>query len=111
MVKQMPKLAPRVSWKRCGSIGDSPPVHEGAQSHEHPADHLLSAVVLLIWFVATGLTQTMIGITEWKLPGEDLMIWIMIANELPGAGAWAIGLLVGIQLIFYGIGANHAPVT
>ena len=31
-------------------------------------------VILVIWFVATGLTQTMIGIAEWKMPGAGLMI-------------------------------------
>lgn len=71
-------------------------------------------VVLVIWFVATGLTQTMIGIAEWKMPGAGLMVLsgvvsfvlgLLIANELPEAAAWAIGLLVGIQLLFYGMGA------
>lgn len=71
-------------------------------------------VILVIWFVATGLTQTMIGIAEWKMPGAGLMIFsgilsfvlgVLIANELPEAAAWAIGLLVGIQLIFYGMSA------
>jgi uncharacterized membrane protein HdeD (DUF308 family) len=71
-------------------------------------------VILVIWFVATGLTQTMIGIAEWKMPGSGLMILsgivsfvlgLLIANELPEAAAWAIGLLVGIQLIFYGMSA------
>jgi membrane protein HdeD len=71
-------------------------------------------VMLVIWFGAAGLTQIMIGLAEWKLPGAGLMalsgvasvvLGVLIANRLPEAAAWAIGLLVGIQLILYGMTA------
>jgi uncharacterized membrane protein HdeD (DUF308 family) len=71
-------------------------------------------VMLVIWFVASGFTQIMIGLAEWKLPGAGLMaasgalsliLGILIANRLPEAAAWAIGLLVGVQLVFYGLAA------
>lgn len=74
-------------------------------------------VMLVIWFVASGLTRIMIGIAEWRMPGAGLMVasgglalvlGILIANELPEAAAWAIGLLVGIDLIFYGVAAIGA---
>lgn len=71
-------------------------------------------VMLVIWFVAGGFTQIMIGIAEWKLPGAGMMtvsgvlslvLGVLIANRLPEAAGWAIGLLVGIQLVFYGMTA------
>jgi uncharacterized membrane protein HdeD (DUF308 family) len=71
-------------------------------------------VILVIWFVAVGFTQIMIGIAEWKLPGArflvvggvtSLVLGVLIANRLPEAAEWAIGLLVGIQLVFYGVSA------
>jgi uncharacterized membrane protein HdeD (DUF308 family) len=74
-------------------------------------------VMLVIWFVAVGFSQVMIGLAEIKLPGAGLLIvsgaislvlGILIANRLPEAADWAIGLLVGIQLICYGIAAVGA---
>jgi uncharacterized membrane protein HdeD (DUF308 family) len=71
-------------------------------------------VMLVIWFVASGFTQVLVGIAEWKLPGAGLLAFsgvlslilgVLIANRLPESAAWAIGLLVGIQLVFYGISA------
>ena len=35
----------------------------------------------------------------------SFVLGVMIANQLPDSAAWAIGLLVGIQLIFYGMTA------
>ena len=74
-------------------------------------------VMLVIWFVVSGFTRLMIGIAEWKLPGAwmmmvsgavSLLLGILIANRLPEAAAWAIGLLVGVDLIMYGITAIAA---
>jgi uncharacterized membrane protein HdeD (DUF308 family) len=71
-------------------------------------------VMLVIWFVASGFTQMLVGIAEWKLPGAGLLVFsgvlslilgVLIANRLPESAAWAFGLLVGIQLVFYGISA------
>jgi uncharacterized membrane protein HdeD (DUF308 family) len=70
-------------------------------------------VMLVIWFVAVGFIRIVVGIAEYKsVPGAGLVIFsgvislilgLLIANELPEAADWAIGLLVGIDLIFYGI--------
>ena len=74
-------------------------------------------VMLVIWFVAVGFTQIMAGIAEWRLPGAGLLVLsgvvslvlgILIANHLPEAADWAIGLLVGIQLVMYGMSALAA---
>jgi uncharacterized membrane protein HdeD (DUF308 family) len=68
-------------------------------------------VMLVIWFVAAGFIQIVMGIAEWKLGGAlvvvsgviSLVLGVLIANRLPEAAEWAIGLLVGLQLICYGI--------
>jgi uncharacterized membrane protein HdeD (DUF308 family) len=68
-------------------------------------------VMLSIWFVAVGFIRIVIGLTMLGTPGAGLMIasgaislllGILIANELPDSADWAIGLLVGIDLLFYG---------
>ena len=74
-------------------------------------------VMLVIWFVVSGFTRLMIGIAEWKMPGGaliavsgvvSLVLGLLIANRLPEAAAWAIGLLVGVDLLMYGITAIGA---
>jgi uncharacterized membrane protein HdeD (DUF308 family) len=68
-------------------------------------------VMLVIWFVAVGFTRIVIGIAEHGAPGWGLVVLngalslvlgILIANKLPESADWAIGLLVGIDLLFYG---------
>lgn len=74
-------------------------------------------VVLVIWFAAIGVSRIAIGIAERGAPGAgltalsgvvSLLLGILIANELPGAATWAIGLLVGIDLLFYAVSAIGA---
>ena len=74
-------------------------------------------VILVIWFVAQGFTRIAIGIAEHGEPGWglavaggaiSLLLGILIANELPESADWAIGLLVGIDLLFYGFAALAA---
>jgi uncharacterized membrane protein HdeD (DUF308 family) len=68
-------------------------------------------VMLVIWFVATGFTRIVVGIAEHGVPGwgltilngvVSLVLGILIANHLPESADWAIGLLVGIDLVLYG---------
>jgi uncharacterized membrane protein HdeD (DUF308 family) len=68
-------------------------------------------VILVIWFVALGFTRIVVGIAEHGLPGWGLVVLngalslvlgILIANHLPESADWAIGLLVGIDLLVYG---------
>jgi uncharacterized membrane protein HdeD (DUF308 family) len=68
-------------------------------------------VMLVIWFVATGIARLVIGLAELGVPGArmtaltgalKLLLGILIAEQLPSSADWAIGLLVGVDLIFSG---------
>jgi uncharacterized membrane protein HdeD (DUF308 family) len=68
-------------------------------------------VMLVIWFVAIGVARLVTGLSELGVPGAgmtavtgvlDLVLGILIAEQLPSSAAWAIGLIVGIDLIFSG---------
>jgi uncharacterized membrane protein HdeD (DUF308 family) len=69
-------------------------------------------VILVIWFVATGTARLVIGLAELGVPGAGMMalsgvlklaLGILIAEKLPSSADWAIGLLVGVDLIFSGV--------
>jgi uncharacterized membrane protein HdeD (DUF308 family) len=68
-------------------------------------------VILVIWFVAIGFTRIVIGIAEHGAPGWgfvvlngalSLALGLLIAERLPESADWAIGLLVGVDFLFYG---------
>ena len=68
-------------------------------------------VMLVIWFVAVGFIRLATGIAELGEPGAgytifagavSLLLGILIGSELPSSADWAIGLLVGIDFLFYG---------
>jgi uncharacterized membrane protein HdeD (DUF308 family) len=68
-------------------------------------------VMLVIWFVAVGITRIATGLAELGTPGAgytivagvtSLLLGIFIGNELPSSADWAIGLLVGIDFLMYG---------
>jgi uncharacterized membrane protein HdeD (DUF308 family) len=68
-------------------------------------------VVLVIWFMATGTARVIIGIAERGVPGWGMTIvsgaisialGVLIAEELPSSADWAIGLIVGVDLLFSG---------
>lgn len=69
-------------------------------------------VILVIWLVAAGIVQIAGGIAARGSEGAgytifagvtSLVIGLLIATELPSSGDWAIGLLVGIQLVVVGL--------
>jgi uncharacterized membrane protein HdeD (DUF308 family) len=69
-------------------------------------------VMLVIWFVAVGIARLVFGLSELGVPGAgntaligalDLVLGILIAEKLPSSADWAIGLLVGVDLIFSGV--------
>jgi uncharacterized membrane protein HdeD (DUF308 family) len=71
-------------------------------------------VMLVIWFVAVGCLRIAGGLAMLGTPGAgltaingavSLLLGILIAEELPSSGDWAIGLLVGIDLLFFGVSA------
>jgi uncharacterized membrane protein HdeD (DUF308 family) len=69
-------------------------------------------VILAIWLVAVGIAQIATGLagrgTEGAgyavlAGGMSLVLGLLIAVKLPSSGDWAIGLLVGIQLVVLGL--------
>jgi uncharacterized membrane protein HdeD (DUF308 family) len=69
-------------------------------------------VMLVIWFAATGTARIVFGIAERPLPGWgmtvlngvlSLVLAVLIAERLPSSADWAIGLIVGIDLVFAGV--------
>jgi uncharacterized membrane protein HdeD (DUF308 family) len=69
-------------------------------------------VMLVIWFVAVGLIRMATGISELGQPGAGLtilsgavsvLLGVLVGRELPDSADWAIGLLVGIDFLIYGL--------
>jgi uncharacterized membrane protein HdeD (DUF308 family) len=67
--------------------------------------------LLAVWFFGTGLLHTVAGVRFRGVPGAwlevlqggvSLILGILLVADLPSSAAWAIGLLVGINLIFWG---------
>ena len=65
-----------------------------------------------IWFVAIGFGRIAGGLAALGTPGAgltivngavSLLLGILIAEELPESSDWAIGLLVGIDFLFFGV--------
>jgi uncharacterized membrane protein HdeD (DUF308 family) len=70
------------------------------------------AVILGIWFFATGLLRLISGIQSRGVPGSgvvivngllSLILGGLILGDLPSSASWAIGLLVGVNLLMTGI--------
>jgi uncharacterized membrane protein HdeD (DUF308 family) len=70
--------------------------------------------LLAVWFFGTGLFS-LTAAWQWRGRSEaawlaisgllSLLLGILIAVSLPSSAAWAIGLLVGIQMIWWGTDA------
>ena len=67
---------------------------------------------LAVWLFASGVLQVAAAVRETGLPGRgvtafsgavSVLLGILIAVSWPSSSAWAIGLLVGIDLVFWGI--------
>lgn len=74
-------------------------------------------VLLVFWFAITGVLRIAMAIGERGAPGAGwmgfngvvtLLLAILIGANLPSSADWAIGLLVGIDFLFYGSGAIAA---
>jgi uncharacterized membrane protein HdeD (DUF308 family) len=71
-------------------------------------------VLLAAWFFAAGVVQ-LVG--AWQLRGRpgaawtalngvaSLVLGVLIVADLPSSALWALGLLLGIDLIFWGVRA------
>lgn len=71
-------------------------------------------VMLVIWFVGVGFIRVAGGLAALGAPGAgitianglvSLVLGILIAEKLPSSADWAIGLLVGIDFLFFGASA------
>lgn len=71
-------------------------------------------VFLAAWFFATGVVLVVGAMQARGTPGNwlvalngvvSLALGILIVADLPSSAAWAIGLLVGINLLFWGVRA------
>jgi uncharacterized membrane protein HdeD (DUF308 family) len=72
---------------------------------------------LISWFIATGVLQLFAWWQARRAPGSGLvavngvialLLGVLIAANLPSSAAWAIGLLVGVNLVFFGVRAFAA---
>jgi uncharacterized membrane protein HdeD (DUF308 family) len=82
-------------------------------------------VMLVIWFVAIGFARLAGGLAHLGTPGAgatafsgllSVILGILIAEKLPSSADWAIGLIVGIDFLFFGLNclwlayaAGHLP--
>lgn len=74
-------------------------------------------VLLVLWFALTGVMRIGVAVAERGLPGAGitafngvvtLILAILIGAHLPESSDWAIGLLVGIDFLFFGFSAISA---
>jgi uncharacterized membrane protein HdeD (DUF308 family) len=78
-----------------------------------PLDGTFTLTVILgMWFLAIGVARMVIGIAGRGTPRAGLLVFsgalsmalgLLIALQLPDSADWAIGLLVGIDLVFTGV--------
>jgi uncharacterized membrane protein HdeD (DUF308 family) len=70
--------------------------------------------ILAVWFYAMGALMLLVAWMQRGLPGAgmtafngilSLALGILLVADLPSSAGWAIGLLVGINLIFWGVRA------
>jgi uncharacterized membrane protein HdeD (DUF308 family) len=68
-------------------------------------------VVLVIWFIAVGTARVILGLAQREVPGAwmtvlsgaiSIALGLLIAAKLPSSADWAIGLIVGVDLLFSG---------
>jgi uncharacterized membrane protein HdeD (DUF308 family) len=73
--------------------------------------------MLAVWFFASGVMLLAVAGRERGVPGAGLtavggvlniVLGVLIAGDLPSSAGWAIGLLVGIDLVFWGLRALFA---
>lgn len=80
----------------------------------NPAQGLITLTyVMIAYFIIDGVAMIMIAIAhrrelvgrwEWLLINGliDLVLAVIVLSGLPGSAAWALGLLLGIDLVFGG---------
>jgi uncharacterized membrane protein HdeD (DUF308 family) len=77
----------------------------------------LSGIVRIVWAVRARAVIDNVG---WVIVsgGLSIVLGLLIANHLPSSAAWAIGLLVGIELlsagaalVFFALAVKNAPIA
>jgi uncharacterized membrane protein HdeD (DUF308 family) len=75
---------------------------------------LTLTLLLVTWFAGTGVLELYAAYQLRGMPGAGWLLFngvvaivlaVLISVDLPSSAAWAIGLLVGINLIFWGMRA------
>jgi uncharacterized membrane protein HdeD (DUF308 family) len=100
-------------WKLLGGFGALLTLAAGIYLLVSPLEGTFTlTVILVIWLVAVGIAQIAAGFTGRGSKGAgytifagatSLVLGLLIATELPSSADWAIGLLVGIQLVVFGL--------
>ena len=100
-------------WKLLGGFGSLLTLAAGIYLLVSPLEGTFTlTVILVIWLVAVGFAQIVAGFTGRGSEGAgytifagatSLVLGLLIATELPSSADWAIGLLVGIQLVAFGL--------
>ena len=76
--------------------------------------------VLIVWFWVDGVMKIVAGIAGRGTHGAGwtiangvlaLLLGILIWADFPSSAEWAIGLLVGIDMLFFGVGAVAAALA
>ena len=77
----------------------------------------LSGIVRIVWAIRARAAIDNVG---WIIAsgGLSIVLGVLIANHLPSSAAWAIGLLVGIELlsagaalVFFALAVKNAPLA
>jgi uncharacterized membrane protein HdeD (DUF308 family) len=70
--------------------------------------------MLAVWFFAVGVIELVAARQIWGVPGAgfvafngalSVLLGLLIIADFPSSAGWAIGLLVGINLLFWGLRA------
>jgi uncharacterized membrane protein HdeD (DUF308 family) len=76
--------------------------------------------VLVVYFLVVGGARIVTGLRERSVPGSglvvlngvlSLLIGGLILADFPSSADWAIGLLVGVDFVFFGFGAISAAMA
>jgi uncharacterized membrane protein HdeD (DUF308 family) len=84
----------------------------GGYTLMHPAAALAALTLLLsAWFVASGAIESIAALTARDVKGwgwilfsgvVSVLLGLMLWSQFPLSGAWAVGTLVGVRLLFSG---------
>lgn len=101
-------------WKITGGILAALLIIGGIWTLTRPWEATMGlTAILAVIFIVVGVVRLVAALTHGRAEGAwligiggalSILIGILIAAEFPDSAAWAIGLLVGIQFLFDGLG-------